>query len=37
LTWPSPSSVGFVTVLLAIGVAGGWALALSRLPVDRNE
>jgi hypothetical protein len=37
LTWPSASSVGFVTVLLAIGVAGGWALALSRLPVDRNE
>jgi hypothetical protein len=30
LTWPSAPAFGFVTVLLAIGVAGGWALALSR-------
>lgn len=30
LTWPSASAVGFVTVLLAIGVAGVWALALPR-------
>ena len=30
LTWPSAPAIGFVTVLLAIGVAGGWALALSR-------
>ncbi|WP_104044600.1 hypothetical protein [Arthrobacter sp. ZGTC412] len=29
LTWPSAPAIGFVTVLLAIGVAGGWALALS--------
>jgi hypothetical protein len=29
LTWPGPSAIGFVTVLFAIGVAGGWALALS--------
>ncbi|MFF1251567.1 hypothetical protein ACFVYC_03625 [Pseudarthrobacter sp. NPDC058329] len=32
LTWPSAPAIGFVTVLLAIGVAGGWALALSRAP-----
>jgi hypothetical protein len=30
LKWPSAPAVGFVTVLLAIGVAGGWALALPR-------
>lgn len=30
LAWPSAPAIGFVTVLLAIGVAGGWALALSR-------
>jgi hypothetical protein len=30
LTWPSAPAIGFVTVLLAIGVAGGWALALPR-------
>jgi hypothetical protein len=35
LTWPSPSAIGFVTVLLAIGVAGGWALALSGSPSAR--
>jgi hypothetical protein len=35
LTWPSAPAIGFVTVLLAIGVAGGWALALSRSPVAR--
>ncbi|MCQ6272175.1 hypothetical protein M8J71_17060 [Pseudarthrobacter sp. R1] len=29
LAWPSVPAIGFVTVLLAIGVAGGWALALS--------
>jgi hypothetical protein len=29
LAWPSAPAIGFVTVLLAIGVAGGWALALS--------
>lgn len=33
LTWPSAPAIGFITVLLAIGVAGGWALALSRSPV----
>jgi len=32
LTWASPQAIGFVTVLLAIGLAGGWALALSRSP-----
>jgi hypothetical protein len=30
LTWSSAPAIGFVTVLLAIGVAGGWALALTR-------
>ena len=30
LAWASAPAIGFVTVLLAIGVAGGWALALSR-------
>jgi hypothetical protein len=30
LRWPSAPAIGFVTILLAIGVAGGWALALSR-------
>ncbi|WP_426228262.1 hypothetical protein [Pseudarthrobacter sp. DSP2-3-2b1] len=35
LTWPSAQAIGFVTVLLAIGVAGAWALALSRSPVAR--
>ncbi|MGX5717163.1 hypothetical protein [Arthrobacter sp. MAHUQ-56] len=29
LRWPSPPAMGFVIVLLAIGVAGGWAFALS--------
>ncbi|EMY33944.1 hypothetical protein D477_012233 [Arthrobacter crystallopoietes BAB-32] len=37
LTWPSAPALGFVTVLLAIGVAGGWALALPRSPVDRAD
>ncbi|TLM86299.1 hypothetical protein FDW83_00620 [Pseudarthrobacter sp. NamE2] len=32
LAWPSAPAVGFIAVLLAIGVAGGWALALSRSP-----
>jgi hypothetical protein len=36
LTWPSAQAIGFVTVLLAIGVAGAWALALSRSPVART-
>ncbi|MET1087365.1 MAG: hypothetical protein ABWY04_09640 [Arthrobacter sp.] len=35
LTWRSPQAIGFVTVLLAIGLAGGWALALSRSPGPR--
>jgi hypothetical protein len=35
LAWPSAPAVGFVTVLLAIGVAGGWALALPRPPAAR--
>ncbi|MGX1160767.1 hypothetical protein FBY31_0864 [Arthrobacter sp. SLBN-100] len=35
LAWPGAPAIGFVTVLLAIGVAGGWALALSRSPVAR--
>jgi len=35
LTWPSAPAIGFVTVLIAIGVAGGWALALSRSAVAR--
>jgi hypothetical protein len=35
LSWWSAPANGFVTVLLAIGVAGGWALALSRSPVPR--
>ncbi|TLM87774.1 hypothetical protein FDW84_02510 [Pseudarthrobacter sp. NamE5] len=30
LAWPSAPAIAFVTVLVAIGVAGGWALALSR-------
>jgi hypothetical protein len=37
LTWPRAPAIGFMTVLLAIGVAGGWALALSRSPVARTE
>ncbi len=32
LAWPGAQAIGFVTVLLAIGTAGGWALALSRSP-----
>lgn len=36
LTWPSGPSIGFVTVLLAIGVAGGWALAISHPPGIRR-
>jgi hypothetical protein len=32
LTWPSAPAIGFVAVLIAIGVAGGWALVLSRSP-----
>ena len=35
LTWASAQAIGFLTVLLAIGVAGGWALALSRTPAAR--
>jgi hypothetical protein len=30
LAWQSAPAIGFVTMLLAIGVAGGWALGLSR-------
>ncbi|MDQ0664081.1 hypothetical protein QFZ35_002579 [Arthrobacter ulcerisalmonis] len=37
LRWPSAQAIGFVTVLLAIGVAGAWALALSRSSVARAE
>ncbi|OAE02048.1 hypothetical protein [Arthrobacter sp. OY3WO11] len=36
LTWPSAPVIGFITVLLAIGIAGGWALALSRSPGART-
>lgn len=36
LTWPSGPAIGFITVLLAIGVAGGWALAISRSPEARR-
>jgi hypothetical protein len=36
LSWPSAPAIGFITVLLAIGVAGGWALALSRSSVARG-
>lgn len=35
LAWPGVPAIGFVTVLLAIGVAGGWALALSGPGVAR--
>lgn len=35
LRWATAPAIGFVAVLLAIGVAGGWALALSRSPVAR--
>ncbi|NOJ59589.1 hypothetical protein [Arthrobacter sp. 260] len=35
LTWPSAPAIGYVIVLLAIGVAGGWALLLARSPVAR--
>ncbi|CAN7324275.1 hypothetical protein LJR013_001792 [Pseudarthrobacter oxydans] len=35
LAWPSAPAIGFATVLLAIGTAGGWALALSRSPGAR--
>ncbi|MEV7474119.1 hypothetical protein AB0N33_10425 [Pseudarthrobacter oxydans] len=35
LAWPSAPAIGFVTVLLAIGTAGGWAFALSRSPGAR--
>jgi hypothetical protein len=37
LSWPSAPAIGFMTVLLAIGVAGGWALALSRSPAAGAE
>ncbi len=37
LAWPSAPAIGFVTVLLAIGTAGGWALALSRSPGAQAE
>jgi hypothetical protein len=30
LAWPSAPAISFLSVLLAIGVAGGWALAISR-------
>jgi hypothetical protein len=36
LNWPSAQAIGFVTVLLAIGMAGAWALALSRSPAART-
>jgi hypothetical protein len=35
LTWTGAPAVGFVTVLVAIGVAGAWALALSLSPAAR--
>ena len=35
LTWPSGPAIGYAAVLLAIGAAGGWALALSRAPAAR--
>ena len=37
LTWTSAQAVGFATVLLAIGVAGGWALALSLSPATHGR
>lgn len=36
LTWSSGPAIGFVTVLLAIAVAGGWALAVSLSPKVRR-
>lgn len=36
LTWPSGPAIGYVAVLLAIGVAGAWALALSRAPAAKT-
>jgi hypothetical protein len=36
LAWQSAPAIGYVTVLLAIGVAGGWALAVSRSPAARS-
>jgi hypothetical protein len=35
LTWPSATAISFLSVLLAIGVAGGWALAISRSAQSR--
>ncbi|NUP58651.1 MAG: hypothetical protein HOQ06_04140, partial [Pseudarthrobacter sp.] len=35
--WQSGQGIGFVTVLVAIGVAGVWALALSRSPAAGAE
>lgn len=37
LTWTSAQAVGFATVLLAIGVAGGWALTLSLTPATHSR
>ena len=36
LAWPSGPAIAFVAVLLAIGVAGGWALALSLSTTSRG-
>ncbi|WP_228403612.1 hypothetical protein [Pseudarthrobacter sp. L1SW] len=36
LSWPSAPAIGFITVLLAIGVTGGWALALARSTSPRG-
>ena len=35
LAWTGAPAIGFVTVLVAIGVAGAWVLAVSRSPVAR--
>ena len=32
LTWAGAPAIGFVAVLLAIGAAGGWILALRPAP-----
>ncbi|MDI3329775.1 MAG: hypothetical protein QJR09_03425 [Micrococcus sp.] len=35
LAWPGPPAIGYVAVLVAIGVASGWALLSSREPSRR--
>ncbi|GAA4426783.1 hypothetical protein GCM10023169_25970 [Georgenia halophila] len=36
VTWAGAPAVGFLAVLLAIGVAGGWMVSLNRVPKARS-